>query len=149
MLHMKSSSVLALCPGFFANAPAGSYLRDLSEPDRAARVLVPPERVYETAWSAMATVVRHVAVVVREPAGWLPPAQSGDAVPALESEDGVGFAHHHEAFFNGSLILTTDDDRLREERRYRRLLDRTTVSWINNCGTPEALVSDFISAVMK
>jgi hypothetical protein len=148
-LHMKSSSVLALCPDFFTTAPAGSYLRDLSEPEGGARVLVPPERVYGTAWKAMATVVTHVAVVVREPAGWLPPAQGGDAVLALESEDGGGFAHHHEAFFNGSLILTTDDDMLREERRYRRLLDRTTVSWINNCRTPETLVSDFISAVMK
>jgi hypothetical protein len=39
--------------------------------------------------------------------------------------------------------------KLREERRYRRLLDRTTVSWNNNCGTPETLVDNFISAVMK
>jgi hypothetical protein len=61
----------------------------------------------------------------------------------------LGSVHHHEAFFNGSLILTTEDDRLREERRYRRLLGRTTVSWINNCGTPEALLANFISAVMK
>jgi hypothetical protein len=38
---------------------------------------------------------------------------------------------------------------LREERRYRQLLDRVTVSWINNCSTPEALVDNFISALMK
>jgi len=110
---------------------------------------VPPESVYGTAWNATAAVVEHVAVVVREPADWLPPAQRSEAVLALESEDGVGFVHHHEAFFNGSLILTTESDRLCEERRYRRLLDRTTVSWINNCGTPEALADNFISAVME
>ncbi len=149
MLHMKSSSVLALCPGFFASAPPGSYSRDLSEPDRSARVLVSPEGVYGTAWSTTATVTGHVAVVVREPAGWLPPAQGGEAVTALESEGGVGLVHHHEAFFNGSLILTAEDDKLREERRYRRLLVRTAVSWINNCGTPEDLLANFISAVMK
>jgi hypothetical protein len=45
--------------------------------------------------------------------------------------------------------LATEQDRLREERRYRRLLDRVAVSWINNCGTPEALVSNFLSAIMK
>ena len=149
MLHMKSSSVLALCPGFFASAPPGSYSRDLSEPDRAARVLISPESVYGTAWNTTATVIEHVAAVVREPAGWLPPAQGGEAVTALESEGGVGLVHHHEVFFNGSLILTKEDEKLREERRYRRLLDRTTVSWINNCGTPETLVNNFISAVMK
>jgi hypothetical protein len=149
MLHMKSRSVHALCPGFFASAPAGSYMRDLSEPDRAARILVPPDRVYGKAWSTTATVVEKVAVIVREPAGWSPSALGGQAVMALENEGGLGLVHHHEAFFNGSLILATDDDRLREERRYRRLLGRTTVSWINNCGTPEALVSNFISAVMQ
>ena len=149
MLHMKSSSVLALCPGFFASAPPGSYSRDLSEPDRAARILISPESVYGTAWNTTATVIEHVAAVVREPAGWLPPAQGGEAVTALESEGGVGLVHHHEVFFNGSLILTKEDEKLREERRYRRLLDRTTVSWINNCGTPETLVGNFISAVMK
>ena len=57
--------------------------------------------------------------------------------------------HHHEAFFDGSLILTAEQDRLREERRYKQLLDRATVSWINNCSTPEALVDNFISALMK
>jgi hypothetical protein len=148
MLHMKSSSVLALRPGFFTSVSAGSYSRDLSQPDRAARILVPPESVYGTAWNTTATVVDHVAVVVREPAGWLPPAQAGEAVMVLEGEAEAS-VHHHEAFFNGSLILTTEDDKLREERRYLRLLDRTTVSWINNCGTPEALVGNFISAVMK
>jgi hypothetical protein len=149
MLHMKSSSVLALRPGFFTSAPAGSYSRDLSERDRAARMLVSPESVYGTAWSTSAMVVEHVTVVVREPPGWLPPGRGGEAVRELESEGDVGSAHHHEAFFNGSLILTTEDDKLREEWHYRRLLDRTSVSWINNCGTPEALVDNFISAVIK
>ena len=46
MLHMKTGSVLALRPGFFTSAPAGSYSRDLSERDRAARMLVSPESVY-------------------------------------------------------------------------------------------------------
>lgn len=149
MLHMKSSSVQALCPSFFTSAPAGSYLPDLSEPDRAARILVPPGHVYGAAWSATPTVVEQVTVIVREPAGWSPPAQGDEAVMALEDEGGVGSVHHHEAFFNGSLILTREDDWLREERRYRRLLGRTPVSWINNCGTAEALAANFISAVMK
>ena len=149
MLHMKTGSVLALCPGFFTSAPAGSYAHDLSERDRAARMLVSPESVYGPAWSTAATAVDQVAVVVREPADWLPPGRKGETVSALESEGDAGLVHHHEAFFNGSLILTTEQDKLREERRYRQLLDRTTVSWINNCSTPEALVSHFISAVMK
>jgi hypothetical protein len=149
MLHMKTGSVLALRPGFFSSAPAGSYSRDLSERDPAARILVSPESVYGTAWSTSARAIEHVAVVVREPADWSPPARGGEAVRALESEGDTGLIHHHEAFFNGSLILTTEDDKLREERRYMHLLDRTTVSWINNCGTPEALVGNFISAVMK
>lgn len=149
MLHMKTRSVLALRPGFFATAPPGSYRRDLSEPDRAARMLVSPESVYGPAWITAATVVHHVAVVVREPAGWLPPGRPGEMISALESQSDEGLGRHHEAFFNGSLFLVTEQDRLREERRYRRLLDRTTVSWINNCSTPEALAGHFISAVMK
>jgi hypothetical protein len=149
MLHMKTGSVLALRPGFFTSAPAGSYTRDLSDRDPAARMLVSPESVYGSAWSTAATVVDHVAVVVREPADWLPPGWTGEAIRALESEGDAGLAHHHEAFFNGSLILTTEQDKLREERRYRQLLDRTTVSWINNWSTPEALADDFIAAIMK
>jgi CobW/HypB/UreG, nucleotide-binding domain len=149
MLHMKMRSVLALRPGFFASAPTGSYSRDLSERDLAARMLVAPDSVYGTAWSTSATVVEHVAVVVREPRDWSPPGREGEAVRALKSEDDTGLVHHHEAFYNGSLILTTDRDKLREERRYGQLLDRTPVSWINNCGTREALVDNFTSAVMK
>lgn len=149
MLHMKTGSVLALRPGFFTSAPAGSYSRDLSERNQTARMLVSPESVYGAAWSTSATVVEHVAVVVREPAGWLPPGRDGEVVRALESEGEVGLVHHHEAFFNGSLILVTEDDKLREERHYRQLIGRTTVSWINNCSTPENLVGNFISAVME
>jgi hypothetical protein len=148
MLHMKTSSVLALCPSF-STAPTGSYWSDLSEHDYSARMLVPPENVYGMAWSTSATVAEHVAVVVREPADWLPPGQENEAVRALESEDDAHLIHHHEAFFNGSLILATEEDKLREERRYRQLLMRTTVSWVNNCSTPEALVDNFISAVME
>ena len=147
MLHMKTGSVLALRPGFFTSAPAGSYSPDLSERDRAARMLVSPQSVYGTAWSTSATVVEHVAVVVREPAGWLPPVRQAETIRALQNQGATGLAHHHEAFFNGSLILTTEDDKSREERHFRQLLNRTTVSWINNCGTPEALLGNFISAV--
>jgi len=147
MLHMKTASVLALHPGFFTSARAGSYFRDLSERDRAARMLVSPETVYGRAWSTSQTVVDHVAVVVREPADWLPPVRDSEAV--IQSQGGAGLVHHHEAFFNGSLILTTEDDKLREQRRYRQLLDRTAVSWINNCSTPDALVGNFLSAVMN
>jgi hypothetical protein len=149
MLHMKSSSVVALRPGFFTTTPPGSYARDASEPDRAARVLVPPESVYGAAWDTTGTVVEHVAVVVREPAGWLPPPQTSEAARVLQSQGGTGFTRHHEAFFNGSLILATGDDKAREEQRYRRLLDHTTLSWINNCTTPEDMVGSFISTIMK
>ena len=131
MLHMKQGSVLALCPGFFTSAPAGSYSIDLSERDRSARMLVSPESVYGTAWSSSATAVEHVAVVVRESADWVPPGREGEAI------------------FNGSLIFTTEHDKLREERRYRQLFDRIAVSWINNCDTPEALVSKFMSAITR
>jgi hypothetical protein len=149
MLYMKTGSVLALRPGFFTSAPAGSYARDLSERDRAARMLVSPESVYGPAWSTTATVIEQVAVVVREPADWLPPGGKGEAARALKSDGDATLIHHHEAFFNGSLILTAEQDRVREERRYRQLLDRATVSWINNWSTPEALVDNFISAIMK
>ena len=149
MLHMKTGSVLCLRPGFFTSAPAGSYSRDLSDRDRGARMLVAPQSVYGPAWSTAATVVDQVAVVVREPAGWLPPGREDETVKALESEDDATLIHHHEAFFNGSLILTAEHDKLREERRYRQLLNRTTVSWINNCSTPETLVDNFIGAIMN
>jgi CobW/HypB/UreG, nucleotide-binding domain len=149
MLHMKTGSVLALRPGFFSSAPPGTYARDLSERDRAARMLVSPESVYGPAWSTAATVVDQVAVVVREPADWRPPDRDDETVRALESKDDTTLIHHHEAFFNGSLILATEQDRAHEERRYRQLLGRTTVSWINNCSTPEALVDNFIRAIMK
>jgi hypothetical protein len=149
MLHMKTASVLALRPGFYTSAPAGSYSPDLSEPDQSARMLVSPHSVYGPAWSTAATVVDHVAVVVREPADWQPPGGTGETVKALESEGAAGLIRHHEMFFNGSLILTTEEDKLREERRYRQLLDRTTVSWINNCDTPQSLTGDFISTVIR
>jgi hypothetical protein len=149
MLHMKTASVLALHPGFYTSAPEGSYSPDRSEPDQAARMLVSPYSVYGPAWSTAAAVVDQVAVVVREPAGWLPPGSPGETVKALESEGAAGLARHHQMFFNGSLILTAEEDKLREERRYRQLLDRTTISWINNCDTPQSLTGDFISTVMR
>ena len=149
MLHMKTRSVLPLRPGFFASAPTGSYSWDRSEQDLAVRMLVSPASVYGKAWSTSAAVVEHVAVVVREPADWVPPSREGDAVTALQSRGGTGLVHQHEAFYNGSLILAADTDKLREERRYRQLFDRTPVSWINNCSTPQALVSNFMSAVMR
>jgi hypothetical protein len=148
MLHMKAGSVRALRPGFFASVAAGSYLRDLSDPDRAARMLVAPHSVYGPAWSTAATAIDHVAVVVREPADWRPPGLGGETVRVLEAESDAAPIQHHEAFFNGSLILITEQDKLREERRYQQLLDRTTVSWINNCSTPDALVDSFIGAIM-
>jgi hypothetical protein len=112
-------------------------------------MLVTPDSVYGAAWSTTATVVDQVAVVVREPADWRPPAREGETVRALESDGDTTLVHHHEAFFNGSLILAAEQDKLREERRYRQLLGRTTVSWINNCSTPETLVGNFIRAIMK
>jgi hypothetical protein len=146
MLHMKSSSVLALCPGFFTSAPRGSYSYDLSELDRTARVLVCPEGVYGARWDPAPIAVERVAVIVREPPGWVPPQHEGEAIRVLRSGGYLGAAHH-EAFFNGSLILRTPDDEKREECRYQRFLDRTAVSWINNCGTPEELAKSFMSAM--
>ena len=141
MLHMKTASVLALRPGFFASASAGSYAPDLSERDRAARMLVSPEAVYGTAWS---TSANGGGPRGRGGAGarGLAAARPGQArrQGCSRAEGDVGLIHHHEAFFNGSLILTAEDDELREQRRYRQLLDRTAVSWINNCSSPDALV---------
>lgn len=145
-LHMKASSVRALRPDFFRRAAAGSYEPDRSEPDGSARLLVAPERVYGTAWTTAPVPIRRVAVVVREPPGWRPPRRAGQAARALESEGGAGGLHHHEAFFNGSLLLAGEADQRREERRYRRLLARTTVTWLNNCGSPDALVHAFLAA---
>jgi CobW/HypB/UreG, nucleotide-binding domain len=146
MLHMKSRSILALRPGFFTSAPRDSYSYDLSELDRTARLLVRPEEVYGARWDPGAAVVKQVAVIVREPSGWLAPQHDGEAIRMLRSGGHPGAARH-EAFFNGSLILRTPDDQMREGCRYQRFLDRTTVSWVNNCGTPGELVHSFISAV--
>lgn len=146
MLHMKSSSVLALHPGFFAGASRDCYSYDLSEPDRTARVLVRPEEVYGTSWDPSAIVVRQVAVIVREPPGWAAPRRQDETITMLRSGGHPGAAHH-EAFFNGSLILRTRDDEMREQCRFQRFLDRTAVSWINNSGTPEELAGNFMSAV--
>jgi hypothetical protein len=148
MLHMKTGSVLALRPGFFSAAPDGGYARDQSDPDRSARMLVSPRSVYGASWRTAAAAIGHVAVVVREPPGWRPPGTDEEAVEALEDSGGASLIHHHEMFLNGSLILTTENDRMREEQRYRRLLGRTRVSWINNCGTPQDLTRDFLAAVM-
>ena len=149
MLHMKASSVRALRPGFFTRAPRGSYSPDLSEPDSGARLLVSPEAVYGPRWDSRSFVVDHVVVIVREGAGWMPPHGKDDVIRALKGVGQLDSSQHHEAFLNGSLILGTPSDELREERRYQRLLDRVTVSWINNCGSAEELAGKFLSAVMK
>lgn len=148
-LHMKAASVLALRPDFFTRADRGSYSPDLSEPGRAARILVSPEAVYRRRWDTRFFKMEHLVVIVREPPGWTPPRRGRDTVSALKGEPGLGSIHHHEPFFNGSLLLGTAGDEQREERRYRRLLDRVAVSWINNCGSAGKLAANFISAVMK
>jgi hypothetical protein len=91
-------------------------------------------------------VVEQVAVIVREPPGWVAPQHEGEAIRMLRSGGHLGAAHH-KAFFNGPLILRKPGDEMREERRSQRFLDRTTVSWINNCGTPEELAKSFLSSV--
>jgi hypothetical protein len=149
MLHMKSNSLRALRPGFFAHAPRGSYSPDLSEPDPTVRLLVSPEIVYGPRWDNRSFAVDHVVVIVRENADWMPPHGKRDAIRALKGVGQLHSSQHHEAFLNGSLILGTASDELREERRYQRLLDRVTVSWINNCDSVEELVGKFLSAVMK
>jgi len=75
----KSGSVLALRPDFFSGAPSGSYSYDLSEPDRTARLLASPESAYGARWSTGTAVIEHVAVIVREPPGWVPPAAAVSA----------------------------------------------------------------------
>jgi CobW/HypB/UreG, nucleotide-binding domain len=149
MLHMKSSSVRALRPGFFARAPRDSYSPDPSEADPGVRLLVSPQTVYGPKWDNRSFVVDHVVVIVREGADWMPPHRKGDVIRALKGVGRLGPRQHHEAFLNGSLILGTASDEWREESRYQRLLDRVTVSWINNCGSVEELVGKFLSAVMK
>jgi hypothetical protein len=149
MLHMKYGSVLALRPGFFTSAPRGSYAPDLSEqPDPPGRVLVTPEAVYGPRWDAGRVVVDHVVVLVREPPDWVPPRGPLAALNALRSGTNLISSRHHETFLNGSLILATARDQVREERRYRRLLERVALTWINNYGPVETLVADFESAVL-
>jgi hypothetical protein len=141
-LHMKKASVLALRPDFFAAAPPGTYFYDRSEPDRTVRLLVHPRSVYGANWDTGGAVIDHVAAIVRAPRDWLPPAGRAQAVHLLRSG-----GQHHEQFFNGSLILRTARDGQREESRYQRLLDRACMSWLNNCGTPDALAENFLSAL--
>ena len=147
MLHMKAGSVLALRPDFFVDAPRHAYSRDLSERDWSARLLASPESVYGERWDSGPAAIEHVVVIVREAPGWAPPCRK-DEVARLLKGGGHRETFHHQAFFNGSLILITAGDELRETRRYQRLLDRTAVSWINNCGSPEELAESFIRAVM-
>ena len=94
-------------------------------------------------------MAEHVAVVVREPADWLPPGRENETVRAVESEGDACLIHHHEAFFNGSLKLTTEKDKSREERRCPAASQSQNGAWINNSGRNKALVSDFISAVIN
>ncbi len=148
-LHMKSGSVLALRPDFFAGAPPGSYSYDLSEPDRTVRLLASPESVYGARWSTGTAVIRHLAVIVRESPGWVPPGSKEEAFRFLRSGGNPVHLPRHEFFFDGSLILTTASDEQREEDRYRRLLDHTAVSWINNCGSPENLADSFMTAILR
>ncbi len=147
MLHMKSSSVLALQPGFFASAPSSAYSYDFSEPDGADHLLVSPGSVYGARWNPGGAVIEQVVVIVREAPGWVPPRLVGEAVRVLKSGGYSNYFQRRESFFNGSLILRKASDELREEQRHRRLLNHASLSWINNRGTPDELVDGFISAV--
>ena len=108
---MKTGSVLALCPGFFATAPAGSYSSDLSERDRnGPDAGVTGKRIRD----GMEHRGDGGGACGRGGAGasdWVPPGRDGEAIRALEGEGEAGLVHHHEAFFNGSLILTTEEDK--------------------------------------
>jgi CobW/HypB/UreG, nucleotide-binding domain len=148
MLHMKSGSVLALRPRFTAHPRHGSYVPDLSDPDRA-RVLVSPQTVYGPRWDTRPVVVDHLVVIVREHPAWAPPRSPLDAVSALKVGSNLQAIQHHQAFLNGSLLLGAIGDQLREERRYQRLLDRVAVSWINNCGSADDLATNFVAAITK
>jgi len=147
-LHMKSGSVRALRPDFFTSAPPSSYRYDRSDPDRTARLLVAPQSVYGTSWGTGSAVIDAVAVIVREPPDWAPPARPWSARTVLGSGAHPDLARHGERFFNASLILPTGRDERREEHRYQRLLDRVTVCLINNCDTPDLLAQRFSSAVL-
>jgi CobW/HypB/UreG, nucleotide-binding domain len=148
-LHMKSKSVLALRPDFFESAPRSSYLYDFSEPDWTDHLLVSPDSVYRARWNTRGAVIKHVVVILRERPGWVPPRPNGEVVRVLKSGGYSEYFHRHESFFNGSLILRTAKDELREEQHYQRLLNHASLSWINNCGSPDELVDGFISAVSK
>jgi hypothetical protein len=148
MLHMKSGSVLALRPGFTADPRNDSYVPDLSDPDRA-RVMVSPQTVYGPRWDTRPVVVDHLVVIVREHPAWAPPRRPLDAVMALKAGSNREAIQHHQAFMNGSLLLSAVSDQRREERRFRRLLDRVAVSWINNDGSADDLANNFVAAVTK
>ncbi len=73
----------------------------------------------------------------------------GEVARPLDSDGDVTLIHHHEAFFNGSLILTADRTGCARNGATGSYLIAQRCSWINNCSTPEALVDNFISALMK
>jgi hypothetical protein len=146
-LHIKSVSVRALRPDFFASTPPGSYAYDRSEPDPTARLLAVPQDVYGASWRTEPAAIEHVAVIVREPPGWVAPTQAEDGLGFLKAGGRPDDGRRREMYLNGSLILAATRDERREDELYRRLLGRTRVSFINNCGTPEDLADRFVAAV--
>jgi len=147
-LHMKTQSVLALRPGFFAAVPPDAYARDLSDADPSSRLLVEPEYVYGARWERGIIVIDNIVVIVREPPGWQPPDRPPQALELLSRGGYSGYFRRNEPFFNGSLMLRTEAEWSREVTRYEKLLERVSLSWINNCGTVDELTGKFLSAVM-
>ena len=147
-LHMKTGSILALRPDFFARAAPDEYMYDISESDPSSRLLAAPESVYETRWDRRSIVIDNVVVIVREPTGWDPPRQFTEVLRFLGGGGYDDYFRQSEPFFNGSLILRTDAELTREVTRYETLLNRVSLSWINNCGTVGELTEAFVRAVM-
>lgn len=146
-LHMKVRSVLAFRPDFFLDASSHLSEGDGPQTSPSLRVLVPPPLVYGSENLRTSTTVTDVAFVVREDPGWRPPDDIEQMITLLEAGAYSPYYQRTEHFYNGALLLLDEEERERERERYRRLFKTARVSWINNHGTPEQTVDQFLAAV--
>jgi hypothetical protein len=147
---MKTKSILALRPDFLDCVAPDAYMNDLSEDDPPTRLLVAPECVYEERWNKRDVIIDNVVIIVREAPGWEPP--QGQLPQVLKFLGHGGYDDYFRRavpFFNGSLILRTEAELAWEVTRYERLLNRVSLSCINNCGAVDELTGAFVRAVLS
>ena len=91
-------------------------------------------------------VPTQLAALLEDP-GWRPPDDIEQMITLLEAGAYSPYYQRTEHFYNGALLLLDEEERERERERYRRLFKTARVSWINNHGTPEQTVDQFLAAV--